>query len=107
MARFADRVYVITGGASLLALATARRLMDEGASVVAGDLDHATDMIRTILLGTETGPARDMAVLSAAATLFVAGDAEDLAEGVTRATEAIDSGGAAETLDQLAAASHA
>ncbi len=76
-------------------------------AVMARDLDHAADMIRTILLGTETGPARDMAVLSAAATLFVAGDAEDLAAGVTRATEAIDSGAAATTLDQLAAVSHA
>ncbi|MCY7326082.1 MAG: SDR family oxidoreductase, partial [Microbacteriaceae bacterium] len=40
--RLAGRVAVITGGASGIGLATARRLAAEGARIVIGDLDVAT-----------------------------------------------------------------
>jgi NAD(P)-dependent dehydrogenase (short-subunit alcohol dehydrogenase family) len=37
--RFTDRVAIVTGGASGIGLASARRLFDEGAAVVVADLD--------------------------------------------------------------------
>ena len=40
MQRLQDRVAVITGGASGIGLATARRLAGEGAHVVVADLDE-------------------------------------------------------------------
>jgi anthranilate phosphoribosyltransferase len=56
---------------------------------------------RAILDG-EPGPPRDVAVLNAGATIVVAGAADDLADGVARAAEAIDSGAARTILDRLA-----
>jgi anthranilate phosphoribosyltransferase len=46
-------------------------------------------------------------VLNAAAGLLVGGAADDLAEGVALAAEAIDSGGAARALETLVARSRA
>jgi anthranilate phosphoribosyltransferase len=47
------------------------------------------------------GPRRDIVLLNASAALVAAGIAEDLKEGVARASEAIDSGMAAVTLQKL------
>jgi len=41
MSRLQDRVVVVTGGAGGIGLASARRLADEGAYVVVGDVDEA------------------------------------------------------------------
>ncbi len=41
MGRLTDRVAVVTGGASGIGLASVRRLADEGARVVVGDVDEA------------------------------------------------------------------
>lgn len=46
MARFTDRIVVITGAASGLGLATAERLADEGASLVLVDID--ADALKTL-----------------------------------------------------------
>lgn len=55
---------------------------------------------RAVLSG-EKGPRRDAAVLNAAAAVYVAGRAVDIAEGVMLAEEAIDSGRASEKLEQF------
>jgi len=47
------------------------------------------------------GPRRDIVLFNASAALVAAGIAQDLAEGVARAAEAIDSGMAAVTLQKL------
>jgi NAD(P)-dependent dehydrogenase (short-subunit alcohol dehydrogenase family) len=59
MKRFADKVIIVTGGASGIGAATVRRLHDEGASVVAADLDES----RVQAMLDETGYiARTLAV---------------------------------------------
>jgi len=55
---------------------------------------------RAILDG-ETGPRRDIVLLNAAAALWAAGAVADLADGLVRAGEAVDSGGARQRLDAL------
>ena len=54
------------------------------------------------VLGGEPGPARDVVLLNAGAALFVAGRAADVAEGVTLAAAAIDTGRAAEVVTAAA-----
>src|SRR6266545_4196794 len=58
------------------------------------------------LLGGETGAARDIVLLNAGASLFVAGAAKSVADGVAQAARAIDTGAAADRLNRLAAVSH-
>ncbi len=70
-------------------------------SVVARDLDHAARIMREVIEGKDTGPARDMTLLNAAATLLVADKAPSLEQGLQLAAEAIDSGQAANTLRKL------
>ncbi len=49
----------------------------------------------------EAGPAREIALLNGGAAILVAGGAEDLAAGVAKAREAVDSGGAKEVVAKL------
>jgi anthranilate phosphoribosyltransferase len=58
--------------------------------------------LRSVLLGTP-GPKRDMVLLNSGAALMVAGLAEDVQGGVKLAAEIIDSGKAAQKLEQLVA----
>jgi len=69
--------------------------------------DPATNaaITRVILSGAERGPKRDVTLLNAAAALHVGGLATDLADGVVKATESIDSGAALRTLVGLVACS--
>ncbi len=62
--------------------------------------------IRSILLG-ESGSRRDHTLFNAAAALVAAGVASDLANGVRRSIEAIDSQAAARTLERWVAFSRA
>jgi len=70
-------------------------------AVTARDLDHATAMIRAAL-GGERGPALDMTLLNAAATLVAAGIVENIPDGLSIARTVIDDGAATATLEQLA-----
>ena len=53
------------------------------------------------MLEGKAGPARDVVVLNGGAAILAAGAAEDLAGGVAKAQEAIDSGAAASVLARL------
>jgi anthranilate phosphoribosyltransferase len=55
---------------------------------------------RAVLAGTP-GPHRDIVLLNAAAALVVVGQVADLAEGLRRAAESVDSGAAATALNHL------
>jgi anthranilate phosphoribosyltransferase len=68
--------------------------------------DAATNAaIVTGVLNGEAGPPRDIVLLNAGAALLVAGDAESIPQGITRAASAIDSGRARAVLGQLVEAS--
>lgn len=70
------------------------------ADLEGGDPAHNAAVVRSVLAGAP-GAHRDIVVLNAAAGLVVAGLADDLEHGVTRAAAAIDSGAAAAALDRL------
>jgi len=70
-----------------------------------GDAIANARALRTLLHG-QPGPYRDVVLLNSAAALIVAGVAENLAAGVERAAQAIDSGSALATLDRLVAVGH-
>ncbi len=74
-----------------------------------GDTAHNADVVRRLVAG-ERGAVRDAVLLNAGAALAVyagePGDLEDrLVAGIAQATEALDSGAAAATLDRWVAAS--
>jgi anthranilate phosphoribosyltransferase len=64
-----------------------------------GDPTHNARVARAVLAG-ESGPAREIVLLNAAAALHVAGVADDLADGLRRGGESLDSGSAARVLDR-------
>jgi anthranilate phosphoribosyltransferase len=65
-----------------------------------GGPEMNASIVRGVLAG-EKGPRRDVALLNAAAALWVAGRALKVADGVQVAAEAIDSGAAARTLERF------
>jgi anthranilate phosphoribosyltransferase len=67
---------------------------------------QSAEILRTVLRG-ESGAARDVVVLNAAAGLLVAGRAASYPQAAQLAAEAIDSGGAAEKLAQWASLTQA
>jgi anthranilate phosphoribosyltransferase len=71
-----------------------------------GEAEQNAEALKAVLQG-QPGPYRDVAVLNAAAALFVSGKAKDLKEGVTLAQESIDSGAAKACLERLIAVSNA
>ncbi len=62
--------------------------------------ENAADL-RGIVSGEVTGPKRDLILANAGAAVYVAGEADTLAEGVEVAAAAIDEGGAAAKLAAL------
>jgi anthranilate phosphoribosyltransferase len=67
-------------------------------AVGAGTPEQNARVLRDVLAG-EPGTERALAVMNAAAAIYVGGRAESLREGVERAEESIDSGAAAAKLD--------
>jgi anthranilate phosphoribosyltransferase len=63
-------------------------------------VDEAAEAVRSVLSGNK-GPMRDIALLNAAAAIHLAGAASGLAEGLVKASHAVDSGTAQRTLDLL------
>jgi anthranilate phosphoribosyltransferase len=68
-----------------------------------GTAAENAEAIRGILAGEVQDARRDAVLLNAAGGIAAAGDAADLAEGLRRARETLDSGAAAERLEQLVA----
>jgi anthranilate phosphoribosyltransferase len=71
-----------------------------------GDAVTNAGIIRRILQG-ERGPCRDVVLLNAAASLFIAGRVSAVREGLAQAGAAVDSGNAARTLEAMIRASQA
>lgn len=71
-----------------------------------GSADENAAIIREVLAG-EAGACRDITLINAAAALWVAGAATDLAEGLVLAGESVDSGAAQERLARLVEATRA
>jgi anthranilate phosphoribosyltransferase len=72
-------------------------------TIPGGDPAQNADTARRIFAG-ESGPARDLAALNAGAAIYAGGGAGTLADGVTAAQRALDSGAAAAALDRFVAA---
>ena len=68
-----------------------------------GDPQTNAAALRRVLSGEDQGGHRAAVVLNAAGGIAAAGHAENLREGIVRARESIDSGAAAERLEQLVA----
>ena len=73
------------------------------ADVAGGTPEENAEDLRGIVDGTVTGAKRDIILANAGAAIYVAGEADSLEAGVERAREAIDSGAAAEKLEELCA----
>lgn len=58
-------------------------------------------VITKAILNGETGPKREVVLLNAAAALVAAGMAENIQDGINKASAAVDSGAAARKLNQL------
>jgi anthranilate phosphoribosyltransferase len=73
------------------------------ADLAGGDPAENAATVRAIFAGSERGGKRSAVLLNAAGAIAAAGHADDLRDGLERATEALDSGAAAERLDELVA----
>ncbi len=65
-----------------------------------GDANENAAIVERILAGGR-GPARDIVLLNAGASLFIAGVAASIVEGIARAARAIDGGEAKRTLERM------
>jgi anthranilate phosphoribosyltransferase len=65
-----------------------------------GSPEENAKILRSVLAG-QVGPARDIVVLNAGAAIWVAGASRDLAQGIERANQSIDSAAAEQKLEAL------
>jgi anthranilate phosphoribosyltransferase len=70
-------------------------------SLAGGNADINAGIIKDIISGNQNGPRKDIVVLNAAAAIMVAGLAENFAQGIELADQAIASGSAARCLESL------
>ncbi len=70
--------------------------------IAGGEPSENAAITRAVLSG-EPGPHRDVALLNAGATIYVADEADDVAAGVQSAARAVDSGDAGQVLERLIA----
>ncbi len=70
-----------------------------------GDAQTNAAIVRSVLEGA-FGPPRDIVLLNAGASLFIAGRAASVRDGIRISAEAIDNGRAKQVLSRLAALSH-
>jgi anthranilate phosphoribosyltransferase len=70
------------------------------ADVAGGTPRENAEVVRGIFAG-ELGPSREIALLNAGATIYVGGQAGNMADGVSKAAEAVDSGAAGSLLQGL------
>jgi anthranilate phosphoribosyltransferase len=75
-------------------------------SLRGGDAADNARTARAILDG-DTGPARDIVLLNAGASLLIAGAVSSLREGIVKAAAAVDSGAARQVLERMTALSNA
>ncbi len=75
------------------------------ASLKVEDAAESLTVVKSVL-ANEEGPARDIVVLNAGASLYVAGLADSLSAGVEKAAEVLASGAALTKLDDLVKASN-
>ncbi|RCX10924.1 anthranilate phosphoribosyltransferase [Extensimonas vulgaris] len=80
--------------------------MQSNRSLKVNTPEESLAMLRGVLEG-RPGAARDIVLLNAGATLYAAGVAPDIATGIARARNAIDSGAAQAKLEQVVAFSRA
>jgi anthranilate phosphoribosyltransferase len=76
-----------------------------GDGLAGGDPASNAAVTRAVLAG-EPGPARDLSLVIAGATIYAAGEARTLADGVAAARTAIDDGRAAATLEAFIVETH-
>ena len=76
------------------------------AEIAGGTPEENAAILRSVLNGSNRGGARASVLLNAGATIYVAGGAPTLQEGIRLAGESIDSGAALEKLEKLIEASH-
>lgn len=76
------------------------------ADLAGGSAEENAAITRAILAGTLTGPKRDTVLMNAGAALYVSGHAQDLAEGIDKATRLVESGAALATLEAYISASN-
>ena len=76
------------------------------AEIAGGTPEENAAILCSVLNGSNRGGARASVLLNAGATIYVAGGAPTLREGIRLAGESIDSGAALEKLEKLIEASH-
>ena len=74
----------------------------ELSTIKAADAEDSLNIIKGVL-ANQSSPAKDIVCLNAGASIYVAGLANTLAEGVERASQVIAEGKAAEKLQELVA----